>query len=120
MKSFEDTTRGTCEPSLAAQVQTHVENGLPLSDVAFELISSDPMMLVYISMWAGRLRARAWVQRPSARNGTDWRLPVKRADALAERIGARLTSTLDFWQTEAFRLADELRRLKEDRHVDYW
>ena len=120
VKSFEEATRGACEPSLAAQVQAHVEHGLPLSDVAFELISGDPMMLFHIGMWAGRVRAWAWVQKPSSRKGSDWRLPVKRADALAECMGARLTRTLDYWQTEAVRLADELRRLKEDRHVDYW
>jgi hypothetical protein len=32
VKSFEEAARGACEPSLAAQVQAHVENGLPLSD----------------------------------------------------------------------------------------
>jgi hypothetical protein len=118
VKSFEEAARGACEPSLAAQVQAHVENGLPLSDAAFELISGDPMMLVHIGMWAGRLRARAWIKTP--KDHPQWRLPVKRAEALAERIAARLIRNLDHWQTEAVRLSDELRRLKEERHVDYW
>ena len=68
----------------------------------------------------GGAAASAGLDQRRPKDRPHWRLPVNRAEALAERIAARLIRTLDYWQTEAVRLADELRRLKEERHVDYW
>ena len=104
-------------PGLAAEVQGHIEHGLPLSDVALALVSGNPMMLVIISMWAGRLRARLWAAQ--AKERPRWREPIKRAEALAVLIAERLTQSRDYWQAEAIGLADELKRLEEARH-DYW
>jgi hypothetical protein len=118
LNPVDEATREAFDATLLAQVQGHIEHGLELPDAVFDRVADDPMMLVHVTLLAGLMRARVWVKGPP--RAPDWRLPIRRAEALARRLAVHLTITLAYWQAEAFRLNEELQEAKEERHADYW